>query len=316
MLRRLLLLLPLIPVLALAQSPWTVLPGVQHGNMTIFPVTGGAAHDTQRFVTLDEAVRSGAVVVSESNGGEVNNLSLVNRGDHPLLLLAGEIVTGGKQDRVVGTDRIVPPHSKPIDLSVFCVEHGRWTFESPNFSSLKSQMAGPSVRQSTMVAKSQQEVWARAELAVASAQSLKIAPGAVAPPRTTSYAKTMASAGIAHQVQVLADNYDDLARQLAAKHAKGIVVAINGHILWADLFASEDLLTRYWQKLIRSYASDAILFDKASATADRAAAQRFVDTLSGAHETSDTSQSTYRSTEITGNGYKVFVLTALLPDTG
>jgi hypothetical protein len=30
-------------------------------------------------------------------------------------------VTGGKQDRVIGKDRIVPPESDPVDLGVFCV---------------------------------------------------------------------------------------------------------------------------------------------------------------------------------------------------
>src|SRR5512147_764239 len=88
-------------------------------------------------------VRSGDVIVTEAGriqplvrrggrpipigGGEVNRLVLVNNSNRPLLLLAGEIVTGGKQDRVIGKDRIVPAHSDPVDLSVFCVEPGRWT---------------------------------------------------------------------------------------------------------------------------------------------------------------------------------------------
>jgi hypothetical protein len=39
---------------------------------------------------------------------QVNKLVLINNSKRPLLLLAGEIVTGGKQDRVIGKDRIVP----------------------------------------------------------------------------------------------------------------------------------------------------------------------------------------------------------------
>ena len=45
---------------------------------------------------------------------QVNELSLINNSDRPLLLLAGEIVTGGKQDGVVGKDRIIPAHSQPV----------------------------------------------------------------------------------------------------------------------------------------------------------------------------------------------------------
>ena len=66
-------------------------------------------------------------------GDQVNTLVLVNNSTKPLLLLAGEIVTGGKQDRVIAKDRIVPAGSDPIDLGVFCIEPGRWTEDTANF---------------------------------------------------------------------------------------------------------------------------------------------------------------------------------------
>jgi hypothetical protein len=82
----------------------------------------------------------------------VNTLVLVNHSKRPLLLLAGEIVTGGKQDRIVAKDRIVPADADPIDLGVFCIEPGRWTESSANFgaagkSALKSFMVQPEVRE-------------------------------------------------------------------------------------------------------------------------------------------------------------------------
>ena len=119
-----------------------VLTPITHGNLTIFPVVGGPDYDTSHIMTLDEGTKAGSVIVTEQgslrglvrrpqqasrgSGPQVNQLVLVNDSDRPLLLLAGEIVTGGKQDRVIGVDRIVPPKSDPIDLSVFCVEPGRW----------------------------------------------------------------------------------------------------------------------------------------------------------------------------------------------
>ena len=56
-------------------------------------------------------------------GGDVNRLVIYNRSGRKLLLLAGEMVVGGKQDRIVQKDRIVPPSDHPYDLDVFCVEH-------------------------------------------------------------------------------------------------------------------------------------------------------------------------------------------------
>ena len=129
-----------------SHSEYRVLPAVTNGNLSIFPVVGGPEYSTAPLLTLDEGLRNGTVVVTEAgslqglvrrgtrtprqSGDEVNRLVLINNSDHPLLLLAGEVVTGGKQDRVIGVDRIVPPKSDPIDLSVFCVEPGRWVASS------------------------------------------------------------------------------------------------------------------------------------------------------------------------------------------
>ena len=111
------------------------------------------------------------------DGAQVNRLVLVNNSKRPLLLLAGEIVTGGKQDRVIGKDRIVPPESDPVDLSVFCVEPGRWVATSEHFGASEAMygsssgnpkshppvpmamMAQPSVRAKAMGDKNQAEVW-------------------------------------------------------------------------------------------------------------------------------------------------------------
>ena len=109
---------------------YKVLDPIRHGNLTVFPVVAAKSYPTGEFLTLDEGLRSGEVVVTEAgsvqglvrrhpvtgmrhDGAEVNRLVLVNNSKRPLLLLAGEIVTGGKQDRVIGKDRIVPAESDP-----------------------------------------------------------------------------------------------------------------------------------------------------------------------------------------------------------
>src|SRR6478736_6144844 len=158
-------------------SDYKILDPITHGDLTIFPVVSAKVHDTSDFITLDEGIRSGDVVVTEVGnlhstmqrrtpyqprpyrGAEVNRLVLVNNSKHPLILLAGEVVTGGKQDRVVGKDRIVPAESDPVDLSVFCVEHGRWTETSAKFDTHASVMLQPSVRGKAMAEKDQQKVW-------------------------------------------------------------------------------------------------------------------------------------------------------------
>ncbi len=310
-----------------------VLSPISHGNLTIFPVVGGADYDTSRFLTLDEGTHTGSVVVTEQGslqglvrrggqpvnrhaGAQVNELVLVNNSDRPLLLLAGEIVTGGKQDRVIGADRLVPPKSDPIDLSVFCVEPGRWVGQSMQFGSMKSQMAQPSVRTPAMAAQNQQRVWdsvAAAREAMSSAMIANSNGGNDISylSHSTSYAKAMAAPPVQQTIDKETGNYEGLLSQLRKVGAKGVVVAINGRIVWADLFASSDLLSRYWQKLARSYAAESLTTGGTKGQADQKSAQAFLDRLSGNREVVETEPGVFRRAEITGDGYKVFTLTSL-----
>ena len=304
-----------------------VLPPVIKGNLSIFPIVGGPEYATAQLLTLDEGLRSGSVVVTEAgslrglvrpgtpiprhSGDEVNRLVLINNSDHPLLLLAGEVVTGGKQDRVIGVDRIVPPKSGPIDLSVFCVEPGRWVASSDHFGSMKSQMAQPSVRMPAMAERDQQSVWNM----VASARGGMASAAPAAAPAIhgmTSYAKVMENPEVEKRVGSVAADYDGLFRELRKVGAKGVVVAINGRITWADVFGSTDLLEKYWQKLIRSYAADSLTNASAGGQADQKSAQLFLDQVQGNREVTETEPGLFRRTEISGDGYKVFTLTSLV----
>ncbi len=160
----------------LAQPGWRLAEPVTFENLTIFPVVTAQDSDTSGFATLDEALASGQALITEQgaemrrmrNGAvapnyqvnpQVNQLVLINRGKRPLILLAGEVVSGGKQDRIIGKDRIVPIGAAPLPLDVFCVEHGRWTPGAVQFSAAQT-MVHPSVRDKAAVDQNQSEVWA------------------------------------------------------------------------------------------------------------------------------------------------------------
>jgi len=161
-----------------SEGDWRLLEPVVYENISIFPVVSANAQDTGGFLTLDEGLATGEVVVAERGsegmarsrdgrvvipdydrrtGAAVNQLVLVNRSKRPLLLLAGELVSGGKQDRIIGKDRIVPAGAPPLPLDVFCVEHGRWSNGS-QFATAKL-MVHPSVREKAAVDQKQEEVW-------------------------------------------------------------------------------------------------------------------------------------------------------------
>ena len=332
-------------------SRYSLLDPIRSGNLAVFPVVSSKSYDTGDFITLDEGIRSGDVVVTEAgqarglirrhpdNSGimppvrdaEVNRLVLVNNSKRPLLLLAGEIVTGGKQDRVIGKDRIVPPESDPVDLSVFCVEPGRWVAANgkADFSagraggSVGGVVASPSVRAGAMAAKNQQQVWDQVGRAKQAMSEVVVLNGASPAPEmstTSSYARVMEDKNVQKQVDSVAGpverNYESVIHQLRDKNAVGVVVAVNGEIVWADIFASTQLLQKYWPKLVRSYATEAVITRARPAQVSTKEALKFLDTLEARHETSDTEPGVYKQTEISGDGFKVFELTSLLPKTG
>ena len=337
-------------------SSYVLLNPIRSGNLTVFPVTAGKSYDTAEFLTLDEGLRSGEVVITEAGqarglirrapagpnvrppvrDAQVNQLVLVNNSKRPLLLLAGEVVTGGKQDRVIGKDRIVPPESDPVDLGVFCVEPGRWTavngryeFGSGHGSGAGGGMAGgvvagvfaaPAVRSKAMADKNQQEVWNEVGKSKEAMAAL-VSPAAVPTVNAqTSYASVISNNEVEKKINEVATpverNYESMIRQLREKNAVGVVVAVNGDIIWADIFASSQLLQKYWPKLIRSYATEAVITRAKGGIVSVKDAQGFLDNLQARHETADIEPGVYRQTELTGDGFKVFELTSLLPKTG
>jgi hypothetical protein len=312
-----------------------VLSPIVRGNLALFPVISAQARDTSFLLTLDEGIRSGQVTVTEAGddrglirpirpvqvvpprhgGAEVNRLELTNNSARPLLLLAGEIVTGGKQDRVIGADRIVPPNSGPIDLGVFCVEPGRWVASSSNFGSMGAQMVQPSVRKPAMAERSQSSVWENVRASNAKMAQNLSAPEAAQLSAITSYAKVFSSAPVAKAVAQYGglEGEHTMLRELQAKGAVGVVVAIDGEVVWADIFASTDLLAKYWPKLLRSYVAEAMTSGQSSRLSTVQAAQSYVNQLSGGREVIETDPGVFRRADITGDGYRVFQLTSLAP---
>jgi hypothetical protein len=146
------------------------------------------------------------------------------------------------------------------------------------------------------------------------------APSAAPVRETSSYAGVMQNEEVKHQVDSVAGpiqrNYQSLIQQLRNQNAVGVVVAVNGQMVWADIFASTNLLERYWPKLVRSYAAEAVVTRTKDRAADIQQAQEFLNHLDGRHETVDSEPGLYRHTEIAGDGFRAFELTSLLPKTG
>lgn len=324
------------------EGDWRLLEPVTYENITLFPVVSSSSLDTRAFITLDEGLSSGDVVVREqgsggmarnrdgrvtpdySRGASVNQLVLVNRGKRPVVLLAGELVSGGKQDRIIGKDRIVPAGADPLPLDVFCVEHGRWS-SGDNFSAAKT-IVHPSVREQAAVEQDQGRVWG----AVRSG-STAAAPAAAPEARVSRSDLSAAIAGEAQtesydriykskRVGVSVDNFvEELQRRFAkatsnlkGEYLVGVVVAYGGEVAWSDIFASSDLFHQYWSKLLRSYAVEALARATLREVASRESAREFLQRLNGRVK-EETEPGVYRWREINEGRLSQIELDALQP---
>ena len=326
---------------------WRVLEPITYENLSVFPVVTAKGADTSGFVTLDEALASGDAVVSErggdimrrtrdgrpmpiqEGGASVNQLVLVNRGSKPLLLLAGELISGGKQDRVIAKDRIVAPGAEPLPLDVFCIEHGRWS-SGAQFASAKI-MVHPSVREKAAVDQKQSEVWAavRGGTTARSAGSAVGAPAAAPQISMDSIATTVATEaptqsykGIyqSRRVGASVENFaEELQRRfrrategLKGERVVGVIVAYGGEIAWADVFASPKLFEGYWPKLVRSYVVEALARPQTHEQASISDARDFLRPLQG-REQVDSEPGIYRWRQVSTGRYAEIELEALKP---
>jgi hypothetical protein len=95
-----------------------------HDNLAVYFVHGTSAPGPVPL-TLSEAVAAGKVTVHET--GNVSQLAIENIGGEPVFVQAGDIVKGGRQDRVLTVSFLVPPNSGRMSIGAYCVERGRWT---------------------------------------------------------------------------------------------------------------------------------------------------------------------------------------------
>jgi len=217
-----------------------VVGSLQHGNLAVVAVAGAAVGGLH-LEGLDAALGKGRLRIRETGqGGTVNTLLLENHGDRPVFILAGEILAGAKQDRILQQDVVVPAGGKPVPVAAFCVEHGRWREQSAAFYSEKAA-APVAIRKAAQASKDQSVVWQE----VASNNAAL----AVATP-------TGSLSGTYKQGRVVAARgsfLDALARlPRAFPSALGVVVLINGRVAGADLFGDPVLFAGLWPKLLDS----------------------------------------------------------------
>ncbi|MDQ7780204.1 MAG: hypothetical protein RDV41_10940 [Planctomycetota bacterium] len=267
-------------------NEFAVGPAIVTENLAVFPIRRLTDASMCNFITLETGLVRKNVVVTEVGGedgqseqqvavnppagqvagqegqrqaagdGAVNTLNIRNNSEVPLLLLAGDIVKGGKQDRVIAQDMIIPARSKQFDISVFCVERGRW--EGGAAFSVSPAIVDNTVRQTIQQGKGQSAVWDQ----VGSSNKLLVGDG-----ESSTYLLGLQSSEV--QERLLRMEKTLLAALEGQPDLVGLAVAVDGRLVCADIYHDSRLFGQLLARQVRGYALEAIKGQNARAIEER-----------------------------------------------
>jgi len=252
-----------------------------HENLSIFLIHSARNASSKRFLTLQEATDQKKVIVYETSN--VNELLIENLSSEDIYVQSGDIVKGGRQDRVFPDDFMLTSNSGKIPIASFCVERGRWSKrgreDADQFSKADKAVAGKSLKMAVRDKKDQLAVWnqvAQSQQNPAAATTVgagagvaggtggagggfgygRAAPQAFTPPLTSSMQ-------LALEDKKVVEATDAYIRSLSKiidgkKDVVGYAFAINGRVNSADVYASNDLFRRMWPKLLNVSAVEAL----------------------------------------------------------
>src|SRR5260221_2983916 len=226
-------------------------------NLQLYPIRANATFvadnkSVSKFETLKNALDKKKVVITEANGGDVNSLFIENISKDTVMILSGEVVQGGKQDRMVAQDVILYPKSGKKDLSVFCVEHGRWQPKESGMEFKKYySISSNEVRKAATVKNDQHEVWNKVAETTMKNKATTSTGALTALKESDDYNKEL-------------KKYTDYFESLIANEGDVIgMIAVSGeNVLGCDMFATHELFEKHYSNLINSYATEAITTGK------------------------------------------------------
>lgn len=237
---------------------FTVSAPFTHGNLTVFLLYGPDAERSRPVLGLDEALARKCAVVHET--GDVGELTVENTSEEDdLLLLSGDIVKGGRQDRVLQSTMILPPKSGKVAVRSFCVEQSRWSKRGgeadTHFAENRAQIGGKELKKAVQLAGDQREVWANVQQQQ-SALSRNVGTTVNSPDSPTSLQLALENDKVQAEV---AKYRDAILRKVGSPNGViGFVTVVNGKVTGAEAFASHALFKKAWAKAVNAAAVEAV----------------------------------------------------------
>ena len=186
-----------------------------------------------------------------SAAGTVPELVVRNRSQQRVLILEGTTLIGAKQNRVLNLTILAPAKQTTV-IPVSCVEAGRWSMSSADLRTSDDMMYSfgrgeqlahvtESMRSNGTRKSNQGAIWRN------------IAAKAI---RLKASSPTGAMSDIYERH---ASSVEEFTRAFTWQESQcGVAFSIGGRILGLEIFDRPEVMRRFFQKLVRSYALDAL----------------------------------------------------------
>lgn len=251
----------------------TVRPGASHYGLHIFPVCeipGRTAAECPELLSLAQGLSSGRLLIGET--GEMDKVRIRNASGAGALLLDGETLIGGAQNRMINAAAVVPSRHE-ADLPCSCVEVRRWDMKRKDDipegkrAFRVSAMAYGRLRRLRME---------HAHRSLRADRSVRVEQDAVWKDIVSGFGVSGANTKTL-DLHDLYEHWDAALRMIEPrffihKNQAGIMSFLDRRTWHLDLFRDHDMLYKYFKPLVRAYAFEALIRLE-SGTPARGAAQ-------------------------------------------
>jgi hypothetical protein len=241
---------PAVTVLYDSAKSWT------YGNLQLIPVRFVGDGGSKGYLPFDhlssmqKALQEKKLKVNELKGSanaDVRVLEMRNMSKEAIIIQSGEIIIGGKQDRIMGQTMIIPPDKQRYYVNVYCVEKNRWDKRAKAFNYYRSADMG--IRKATDVSRKQHQIWEAID------NEFKLS-GKNSP--TSAYKDVLTQKKFLEEDSLYVKFFADKMAHTDSSFA-GFVAISGDQIIGTDLYSTKEMAIEAFQNSLRSYSATAIV---------------------------------------------------------